>query len=60
MTISQKAIDKLKSNYRLKGLIEVAHECTVYTIERWIRINDIKRLTCIAVLHLMIFKKETG
>jgi len=60
MTISQKAIGELKHNNRLKALIAIAHDCTVYTIDRWIRTKDIKHLTAAAALHIDIFKKETG
>jgi hypothetical protein len=60
MTISQKAIVELKQNNRLKAMIAIAHDCTVYTIDRWIRTRDIKHLTTAAALHLDIFKGETG
>lgn len=60
MTISQKAIDELKRNNRLKGLVAIAHGCTVYTIDRWIRTKDIKHLTAAAALHIGIIKQETG
>ena len=60
MTISQKAIDELKRNNRLKGLVAIAHGCTVYTIDRWIRTRNIKQLTAAVVLHINIIKQETG
>lgn len=60
MIISSKAIDALKRNKKLKGLVAIAHGCTVQTIERWIRVNDIIHLTTIATLYLDIFKNETG
>ena len=60
MTISQKAIDELKRNNRLKALLAIAHDCTVYTIDRWIRTRDIKHLTTAATLHINLIKQETG
>jgi hypothetical protein len=60
MIISPKAIDALKRNYKLKGLVAIAHGCTVQTIERWIRKKSIKHLTAAAVLHMDIIKEHTG
>jgi hypothetical protein len=60
MTISQKAIDELKRNNKLKGLVAIAHGCTVYTIDRWIRTGSIKNLTAAVVIHMNIIKQETG
>jgi hypothetical protein len=60
MTISAKFAKELKSNNRLKALIAIEHDCTVYTIDRWFRTNDIKKLTAIATLYMDLIKKETG
>lgn len=60
MRISQKIIDELKCNNKLKGLVAIAHERTVYTIDRWIRTKDIKQLTAAVTLHLDIIERETG
>jgi len=60
MTLSQKLIDELKRNNRLKGFIAIAHKRTVYTIDRWLRNGDIKHLTAAVILHIDLVKKETG
>lgn len=60
MIISQKAIDELKRNNKLKGLVAIAHGCTVYTIDRWLRVRSVKHLTAAVTLHIDLIKKETG
>jgi hypothetical protein len=60
MTITQKAIDTLKSNNNLKAHIAIAHNCTVYTIDRWIRTKDYKHLTGVIAVYVELFQKESG
>ena len=60
MTITQLAIDSLKGNNKLKAHIAIAHNCTVYTIDRWIRKKDYKHLTSAIALHLEIFQAQSG
>ncbi len=60
MILSQKLISELKRNNRLKALIAIANECTVYTIDRWIRTGNVKLLMAAVTLHVELIKKETG
>lgn len=60
MRITQQAIDVLKRNNRLKAHISLAHNCTIYTIDRWIRTRDYKHLTGVVAVYVELFQKESG
>jgi hypothetical protein len=60
MIVTPKMITELKGNNKLKAQLSIAHKCTVYTIDRWIRKKDIKHLTTLITLHFELIQHETG
>ena len=57
MRLSEKAKDAINKGTRLKNLLAVELECSVFTIKRWLDDNDV-RLT--APVSTQIIEKETG
>ena len=57
MKLKQAAIDRIKVNTRIKNLLALALDRSVYTVTRWIEDND-DNLTKAAALK--IIREETG
>lgn len=56
MKLTDKAKEAVKTNVRLKNLLAIAFECSVFTIRRWVDEEEI-RLT--APTSTDIIEKET-
>lgn len=57
MKLTDKAKDTIIKNTRLKNLLAIEFECSVFTIKRWVDEDDV-RLT--APSATTIIKEETG
>lgn len=60
MIITQKAIDQLTT--KAKNRIALANNCSIYTVERWIKDNekDIHNTDLTKAVSVQIIKEETG
>lgn len=57
MRISDKALNAIKESTRLKNLLALAMDCSVYTIDRWIKEGGDNLTKATA---LKIIREETG
>ena len=57
MKLTNKAIDLIKKNTRIKNRLALALDCSGFSVERWIKINDDTLTKAIA---LEIISEELG
>jgi hypothetical protein len=57
MKLTDKAKAAIKENTRLKNLLALEFKCSVFTIQRWIEIGEVRLL---APPSTRLIKEETG